>query len=97
MRIQSITAGILPSRLLWRDIDWPHSLGALALPPSLTRLDVGCLLNLPICAHNLPPNLHTLRLSAAEFHPQHLAGALPSSLRVLRLLYVLPVPPTPSC
>ena len=83
--IRPMAAGVLPSQLQWLAIDWPRSLADLALPASLSKLELRYLSDLPIPPRSLPPHLHTLRIITSYFNPNHLRGALPSSLRVLRL------------
>lgn len=87
--VQRMAAGVLPSQLQTLAIDWTRSLADLALPPSVTQLELDYLPNLPIPPYCLPPRLRTLRIDSIEFHPHQLTGVLPSSLRVLRLHCVL--------
>ena len=83
---QPIAAGVLPSQLQCLVIHWHRSLADLALPASLTRLDLNDLPDLPFPANCLPVGLHCLRISTKPaFDPRHLIGALPPSLRVLQL------------
>ena len=89
-----IAAGVLPSQLQRLDIEWSRPLTDLALPSSLTRLDLYELPNQPIPADYLPAGLRTLRISTAAFDSQQLFGALPSSLRMLQLYCTLTVPLT---
>ena len=85
--IRPIAAGVLPSQLQWLDITWNRSLADLALPKSLVRLELRhpCITFPPIPPNSLPPHLHTLCIYGWGLLAHHLAGALPSSLRVLRL------------
>ena len=81
--MQTIAPGVLLSQLQWLNIVWPRPLADLTLPPSLTRLHITFLSDLPIPPYSMPPHLHTQRIRTTQFNPHHLAGALPSSLRVL--------------
>ena len=83
--VQPIAAGVIPSQLQQLDITWPRSLADLTLPPSLTELELCCLPDLPIPPSSLPPHLHTLCIYTLALHAHHLADALSTSLRVLRL------------
>ena len=81
---------MLPSQLQWLRVTWALTLADLALPPSLTRLEVEWLpiqQQLPIPPHCLPPHLHTLHISQRFdlFDTEMLCDALPASLRVLSL------------
>ena len=92
--IRPIVAGVLPSQLQWLTITWNCSLADLALPPSPIRLNVIHLPDLPIPPASLPPSLHTFQLTTGCLSPPHLASALPSGLKVLRLHCLLMAPLT---
>ena len=91
--VQPIAAGVLPC-LHWLAIDWPRSLADLALPASLSKLELRYLPDLPIPSTCLPPHLYTLCIYTVALHSHQLAGVLPSSLRVLRLHCHHPMPLT---
>ena len=91
---QPIAAGVLPSQLQHLVIHWYRSLTNLALPASLTRLDLYELPDLPIPPDCLPVGLRTLRISTTMFDPRHLIGALPPRLCVLQLHCMLTQPLT---
>ena len=82
---QPIAPGVLPSQLQRLEIAWSRSLADLALPASLTQLDLLLPADLLMPAGSLPNGLQTLLLSCEEFDPRHLIRALPSGLRMLRL------------
>ncbi len=86
-----IHEGVLPSSLqrLWL-ARWTFPLSRIALPMSLTDLDIRYLSNHPLPV--LPPLLEVLHIGGAFNQP--LAGVLPSSLRVLRLTDVFDQPLT---
>ena len=92
MSTQPIAAGVLPSQLQRLEIMWSRSLADLALPASLIQLDLLFVPNLPIPPNCLPAGLQTLSIFTRPFDPQHLRGALPAGLRVLRLSCVLSQP-----
>ena len=78
----AIGAGVLPANLQQLDLDEWSSRISIALPTSLTELDVRWLSNDPLPV--LPPQLQVLRLGGAFNQP--LTGVLPPSLRVLELI-----------
>ena len=76
-------AGVLPSSLRVLEVEqWPPPLSQLALPASLTELNVRLLSDHPLPV--LPLQLQVLRIGGAFNQP--LTGVLPASLRVLRLV-----------
>ena len=94
--IQPIAAGVLPPQLQQLQLTWNRSLADLALPPSLTRLELVLRSELLIPAGSLPSTLRVLSLNSGrtEFDTRTLIGVLPSSVRVLRLHCKLMVPPS---
>ena len=64
--MQPIAAGVLPSQLQRLVIEWSRSLADLALPPSLTRLDLHRLPDATFPPDALPATLHTLLITAAR-------------------------------
>ena len=77
-----IGANVLPSGLLKLKLyEWTLPLSHIALPASLTDLDIRSLSDHPLSA--LPPQLQVLAVGGAFSQP--LTGVLPPTLRVLRL------------
>ena len=93
--ISPIAAGVLPAQLQRLVIEWKgRSLVDLSLPTSLVALDIWSVADLPLPAGSLPPTLRRLWIKTGEFHPRNFVGALPASLRVLRLHCFLTQPLT---
>jgi len=78
----AVEESVLPSSLLRLKLyEWTLPLSDLALPASLTELDIASLSNYPLPA--LPPQLELLAIGGG--YDQPLTGKLPASLRILRL------------